>query len=31
MYGVNGNLLDWIKSLYAESEAFVTVCRQESD
>ena len=31
MYGVNGNLLSAIQSLYEESEARVRVCRKESD
>ena len=31
MYGINGNLLRAIQSLYAESEARVRVCREEGE
>ena len=31
MYGINGNLLSAIQSLYEESEAMVRVCRKEGD
>ena len=29
MDDINGNLIDGIKSWYAASEAYVSVCRQE--